>query len=198
MVCYGDVLISNTLMRSAVLAFYLVQKDELFVRANLRGKENAAVHTVVHELGHRLSHKFLHARQREIQHMYAVIASEDAKGLREVLNEVWSDPEDKPKIGDSVTGTNGEYTVTGYDHSRGQIIIRLVSKADPKQTARTSLETYIRMKGLLPREGGGIPGGFVSLYAKTNAQENFAEMVSHYCSDILAPEQVEMLKAILP
>lgn len=199
MVCYGDVLVSNTLSRQNVLAFYMIQNDELFVRANLRGQESAAVHTVVHELGHRLSHKFLHASQREIQHMYDVIARAEAKGLREVLNEVWSDPEDKPKIGDNVTGTHGEYTISGYDvGNRGQIIIRLVSKADPKQTAHTSLENYVRMKGLLPREGGGIPGGFVSQYASTNAQENFAEMVSHYCSGTLAPEQVEMLRGILP
>lgn len=80
-VCYGEVLLSNTLSKSTVLAFYLVKNDEMFVRANLKGKQHDAVATIIHELGHRLQFKFLPSKQRDINHLYYVIANKEEAGV---------------------------------------------------------------------------------------------------------------------
>ena len=199
-VCYGDVLISNTLMKSNVLAFYLIQKDELFVRANLRGKEGAAVLTVLHELGHRLSFKFLKDKHHEIANIYNQIARKESTSKKDALERIWNDPTLKPKRGDEVKDSKGnEYVVSGWDYSRGQIVVQLVAKDQPApgvvQKARINLEGYAALKGILPKEEK--PSGFVTAYAKTNDQENFAEMIAHYCVGKLHEDQVEMLKALL-
>jgi hypothetical protein len=199
MVCYGDVLISNTLMKSNVLAFYLLQKDEMFVRANLRGKEGAAVQTVVHELGHRLQYKFLSGKTREIQHIYNVIARKSADARDEAIERVWKDPHLKPKPGDSFVSKGEEYVVTGLDvNPRGGIVVQLVAKDQPQPgvtlRAKIGLEGYAAAKGILPKIEHS---GFVTAYAKTDPDENFAEMIAHYCAGKLPPDQVEMLKGVL-
>ncbi len=198
-VCYGDVLISNTLMKSNVLAFYLLQKDEMFVRANLKGKEGAAVETVVHELGHRLMYKFLAGKHREIDTIYSTIARKSSAARSEAIIQVLKDPALKPKPGDTFVSKGEEYTVTGFDVTpRGGVIVQLVAKVQPQPgvtlRAKIPLEAYAAAKGILPHVQHS---GFVTGYAKTDAAENFAEMVAYFCLGRLPPDQVEMLESVI-
>ncbi len=199
-VCYGDVLISNTLMKSNVLAFYLLQKDEMFVRANLKGKEGAAVETVVHELGHRLMYKFLTSKHHEIEQIYRTIAQKSSAARAEAIIQVLKDPALTPKHGDSFVSSKGEeFTVTGIEvPPRGAVVVKLVAKdqPDPRVTvkAKIPLEAYAAAKGILPKIKHT---GFVTNYASTDAAENFAEMVAYYCAGKLPEDQVEMLKAVI-
>lgn len=76
-VLYGDVLVSNTLIRGS-LAFYEVGSDEFFVRANVSARkdwtgrtlpvEPELVETIIHELGHRLEYRF--SQRDAIQALY--------------------------------------------------------------------------------------------------------------------------------
>lgn len=199
-VCYGDVLISNTISRRNVLAFYLIEKDEMFVRANLKGHEHDAVDTVLHELGHRLYFKFLKDKHAEIRHLYSVIANKDSQAKSDAIERVWKDPTLKPKIGDKYEEKGKEYEVTGFDVGpRGQmtVLLRLYDPSLPPNIvpkARISLEGYMANKGLLPKEKHT---GFVTPYAKTNDQENFAEMVAYYCTGKLPQDQMEMLEGVI-
>src|SRR5690606_28033188 len=46
-VCYGDVQVTNSIQKSTrLIAFYLIGKDELFLRGNLKGKAGPAVRSV--------------------------------------------------------------------------------------------------------------------------------------------------------
>ncbi len=200
MVCYGDVLISNTLMGSNILAFYMISKDEMFVRANLKGKEGAAVHTVVHELGHRLQWKFVPpGKQKEIEHIYRTIARNHSEARSEAIDRVWKDPSLKPKVGDSLVSKGEEYKVSGFDVSpKGEIIVQLKREVPDApglvQHAKVGLESYAAMKGILPKINHS---GFVTGYARKDAGENFAEMIAFYCAGKLPEDQVEMLKGVL-
>ncbi len=200
-VCYGDVLISNTLHTSNVLAFYLVQKDEMFVRANLKGKEGAAIQTVVHELGHRLMYKFLTSKHREIENIYNTIKSKSSAARSEAIIQVLKDPALTPKPGDTFVSNGEEYTVTGLDVSARGVSVQLVAKKPPEGLhpgltlrAKIPLEAYAAQKGILPKVNHS---GFVTGYAATDAAENFAEMVAYFCLGRLPPDQVEMLRAVL-
>jgi hypothetical protein len=199
-VCYGDVLISNTLQKSNVLAFYLLAKDEMFVRANLKGKEGAAVETVVHELGHRLQTRFIPvAKHAEIKRIYNLLARKSAEARAEAIDRVWKDPALKPKPGDSFVSKGEEFLVTNLNVGpRGDIIVQLKAKVQPPGMGtvggRISLEGYAAAKGILPKIEHS---GFVSQYASTDPDENFAEMIAAYCAGKLPPDQVEMLKAVL-
>jgi hypothetical protein len=200
-VCYGDVLISNTLARSNLLAFYMPEKDEMFVRANLKGKEHDAIRTVTHELGHRLQFKFLANKKREIDAIYDQIARKSEKSRSEFLDEVWKDPATKPKVGDTLVSRGKEYTVTGFTVSpRSGIVVLLIHKEPGSPTiesAKVGLEGYVALKGIAPKGSGAHHSAFVTSYAKKDADENFAEMVWAYCAGKLPPDQVEMLEALL-
>lgn len=195
-VCYGDVLISNTLSKKTVLAFYLVDKDEMFVRANLNGHEHDAVRTVCHELGHRLYFKFLSGKKREIAGFYYNISHKESAARSQAVNKIFQDPSLKPKPGDVFIDKGTEYVVTKLDFNRAGWVVEMADKTNPRQGARISLEGYAVKKGILPQDGT-IPSGFVTAYAKTNAEENFAEMVAYYCMGKLPADQVEMLKSVL-
>jgi hypothetical protein len=187
-VCYGDVLAVNTVGRSSrVLAFYQKPSDELFVRANLRGKKGAAVETIIHELAHRLHFRFLKSRDVDIQRLYLRIAGDD----RELLRETLEDPMNRPKSGDTVVSKGRTYAVTGVGYRRG-LTVELQRVDDPSKKASTSMAEWLRMKGLVSEAGA-----FVSPYAKKNHEENFAEMVAHYVLGTLPSKQVEMLEGVL-
>lgn len=193
-VCYGDVLVSRTLTKQNVLAFYLVDKDELFVRANLRGKQHDAVQTICHELAHRLHFKFLKAKDRDIRSIYAQIARKtnwvDKKNkIQEVLK-------DHPVLpGDTIVGkANRIYEVVGPGYGSGGLRVELQRKDDPSQKAHIGLEAYLMTKGLLTTQD---LSSFVTGYAAKNHEENFAEMIAYFCLGKLPEDQVEMLKAVL-
>lgn len=193
-VCYGDIMISNTVGRSSrILAFYLPSKDEMFVRANLKNVKSDAVHTVLHELAHRLQTKFLSGKRREINTMYQIIGRHSKDADRDKLQAILDNPEIKPKPGDTVVepkkGLVFEVDQVVYD----TVHVHLVE--EPKVKAKISLLGYVQMKGIKV----DVPdrSGFVTHYAGKDADENFAEMVAAYCLGDLPPNQVEMLEPII-
>jgi hypothetical protein len=193
-VLYGDVLVSRTLSKQNVLAFYLPQKDEMFVRANLRGKQHDAVRTICHELGHRLHFKFLKAKDQEIRRIYAQVARKtDWATKKNKIQEVLKDHPVLP--GDTLVGKkNTIYEVTGTGYGKGGIQVELRRKDNPTLKAHIGLEGYLMTKGLLTDQD---LSSFVTSYAQRNHEENFAEMIAFYCLDKLPEDQVEMLKAVL-
>ncbi len=188
-VCYGDILITNTLLKSTVLAFYMSDKDELFVRANLR-KGHDVVRLVIHELGHRLHHKFLKSKDRDLQMLYYNLGRSEQDRVQDLINN----PESHPKPGETMQSKGKTYEVvrTVYDK------VHLVRQDDPKQIAAISLLSWIQIKSGLKTGLDLTPdSAFITGYAKTSYKENFAEMVAFYCLDQLPEAQVKMLEALL-
>lgn len=188
-ICYGDILVANTVGRSSrVLAFYRIPDDELFVRANLKGQKGAALRTIIHELAHRLHFRFLKSQDGEIQGIYRRLMGDD----EELLQAAAKDPANRPQPGDTLVSKGKTYEVTGLGFRRG-LTVELRRQDDPKATASVSMPGWLTMKGYVPDSGA-----FVSVYAKKDHEENFAEMVSHYVLGTLPDDQVEMLERVLP
>jgi hypothetical protein len=195
-VCYGDALISNTLSKPRVLAFYLVSSDEFFVRANLKGKEGAALQTIIHELAHRLQFKFLQSQNRNIARIYQIIKSKVDQSTSDLEFEIRKNPDLSPKPGDTVVEKGKTYVVerVGYG-GRGGYQVIMHREDDPSNKASVSLKGWALLKGIKPESKPG--SGFITPYAGKDADENFAEMVAFYCMDELPQDQVEMLEKVL-
>lgn len=196
-ICYGEVLISNTLMKSSVYAFYLVQKDEMFVRANLKGKEQHALRIICHELGHRLEHKFLSNKKRDIEQLYYKMKNKQSDADREQRTKNLSE---KPAPGDTVVSKGRTYVVDRLGYGRGfDMKIDLHREDDPTKKATVSLSGWLALKsgqsgtsGLDPK-----PSGFITSYAATSPGENFAEMLAFFVLGKLPDDQVAMLESVL-
>ena len=187
-VCYGDVLVSNTLARPNVLAFYLTDKDEFFIRANLKGKETNAVQTLIHELAHRLQFKFMKSKEAEIKSIYTKLTWKERDRDRAVL----SDPALKPQPGETLPYKGETLVVTKVVYDT----VHLTIPDEPNSKLSMPLRTWLKVKGIdTSNHGGG--SSFITPYAATNFEENFAEMVSYYCLGKLPRDQEEMLEAIL-
>jgi hypothetical protein len=189
-VCYGDVLVSRTLSKPSILAFYLVSSDEMFVRANLRGKQHDAVATLCHELGHRLFYKFLKTKAQDIKDIYRQISGKTDK--RKALDNVLRDHPVLP--GDTIVAKSVVYEVTGTGFGSGGLEVKLRRKDDPTLKATVGLEAYFKIKGLLTHSD---LSSFVSSYASTDWEENFSEMVAHWCLDKLPEDQIQLLESVL-
>jgi hypothetical protein len=195
-VCYGDALISNTLTKSKVLAFYLVSSDEFFVRANLKGKEGGALQTIIHELAHRLYFKFLQSKHRDIARIYQTIKSKVDHSTSDLESEIRNNPDLSPKPGDTVVEKGKTYVVERVSYgSRGGYQVIMHREDDPSNKASVSLKGWASLKGIKPESKPG--SGFITPYAGKNDEENFAEMVAFYCMDELPQDQVEMLEKVL-
>lgn len=183
-VCYGEVQVTNTISKATVAAFYLIEKDELFIRANSKPTWDTVL-TVLHELGHRYEHKFLQGRKRAIADLYQMIAGQEQHHQKKLREE-------KPKPGETLTDKGIVYQVMGTEWGRNGIVVLLQQTDNPKATARISLEGW-HQKKTQTKEQAGLTGirnfdedpnfkGFVSEYAKKGGPgENFAEMFAFYC-----------------
>lgn len=177
-VCYGEVQVTNTISKSNVLAFYLLAKDELFVRANVKSTTDV-VRNVLHELGHRYQHKFLKVNGG-IEMLYRTLSGQETKRKydREKVKEKL------PKPGETLVSKGKTYVVTRAipDYKAGYKI--LLEQADnPKVQAAISIDGWLSMKGE-HRNFDEDPNyiGFVTEYAKSGGpSENFAEMFAYYC-----------------
>jgi hypothetical protein len=186
--CYGTVQVTNTVGRSAqVLAFYVLQTDEMYVRGNLKGKQGPAVSTVIHELGHRLHHKFLHSKDAEIQSLYKSLLKGDEAALADAL----ADKSNWPKPGELHEEGGKVYEVERVGLNRSlDYTVEVHLKQDPKVKASIALRSWLNVKGLKKET-------FVSPYARTSYGENFAEMFAHYVQGTLPDGQTQMLEAII-
>lgn len=195
-VCYGDVLASNTLQKSTVLAFYIPGKDEMFVRANIKGKVHDTVYTLCHELGHRLFYKFLKSKEREIRGIYYKLQGKVDVEESALKRSLRSNPSLQPKVGDTIEAAGKTFEVTGLSWgSKGQMV-GLINRADPTHKGSITLDGWLAGRA----KEQSIPASvsvFVTRYAAKDFEENFSEMLAHYCMDTLPEDQVAMLEAVL-
>jgi hypothetical protein len=190
--CYGEVLVSQRLeSRPTVLAFYLVRHDEMFVRANVPKRyQHDLVATICHELAHRLEAKFLDAAAKaKIVSVYRTLKATGS--LQEPTG---------PSPGDTLPYRGDTLVVTRVDRAAGKVFVtfqddpskrRLGELPPTPQTLSVPIDKWptVRQK---KRQGR-----FVTVYASTDASENFAEMVAFYAAGKLPPDQVKMLLQIL-
>lgn len=184
-VCYGDIQVTNTITNSSTAAFYLISSDELFIRANAKPHWDT-IHTVMHELGHRFQAKFLRSRKNAVLDLFRMLSGQEQVRRKQLYEE-------KPKKGDTLLDKGVLYEVLGTDwNPRKGVIVVLRQVDNPASTASISLEGW-HSKKTQTKEQAGLTGvrnfeadpnfkGFVSEYAKTDPDENFAEMFSFYCA----------------
>ena len=201
--CYGDVLVSKSLtQKKSVAAFYILASDEMFIRADTPDNWDT-VRVVCHELAHRLDHKFLSSKKSEIEKLYWTI-NNNAMDIK------------LPKRGETCLYEGKPMIVTDLDFRRMSVTI--IEDAPPKcfacgqpvaghqpdaehkapilrQRAYVMpAETFYQLQG---KEVDPSKITFITNYAKENAAENFAEMVSFYVLGKLPPHLVALLEPIL-
>lgn len=206
-VCYGDVLIANRLSGESTQAFYLVAKDEMFVRADARVVLDT-VRVMCHELTHRLETKFLESKKQAIIDLYRKINT----------HSMYLSNTEMPSIGTPITYDGKSMKVTDYDRRRKTV--KIEEGGLPKcfvcaEKGRTEhvpdeehkipiyrreaytmpVQTFYRLQG---KEFKADPLDFITAYAKRGGpSENFAEMVSFWAVGKLPQEQIDMLLPIL-
>jgi hypothetical protein len=192
-VCYGEIQVTNTLWKANVLAFYLVGKDEMFIRANVKANHDT-VRTVLHELGHRFEHKFLKGGSRAVNQLYRLLSGQ------EMSRKNRYDESMVPKPGEKLTSKGKTYLVTKAVPVGGkEYKIYLQQEDDPKVQASISLEGWLS-SFTVSRDVDADPNyiGFVSNYAKTGGpSENFAEMFAFYCMNKLPALQSAPFESIV-
>lgn len=180
-VLYGDILVTNTIMKDPkVLAFYMTANDEMFIRANVKANINT-VQTVLHELGHRYQFKFLNDKPG-VNRLYRLVAGQENDRERDLQKAMKA-----PEVGETIVIKGDLYRVRRVTWDRGGEKVVLEDPNNPRGGyASISLEGYLSHKGLAPdrtRNFDEAPNykGFVTNYAKTDPDENFAEMFAFYC-----------------
>lgn len=183
-VCYGNIQVSNKIDKSTrTLATYHPSRDSIYVRANLKGKSGPAIESILHELGHRLSERFLTSKKTEIKNVY--------KETQKKISDLIYDKEAWPEVGSEFEENGNTYVVEGVTYKKYTPYLMVHNKLDPNR------------KGSLPMDQAILYGKtkkkspFISTYAATNPEENFAEMIAHYCLESLPQDQVEILESRL-
>jgi len=208
MVCYGDALVTNRLNANGnVVAFYHIQSDEMFIRADARVGEGV-VSTICHELTHRYFYRFMPEDKRKlVRPLYEKIS-----------NHVMVDAE-YPKIGETVPYGDKLLRVIENDYRRQKIHLeqdrsqlKCIACGQPveghqpdaehrspiirREVYTMPLETYYKAHGKAVKSDALH---FVTPYAKSGGpDENFPEMVSFYAMGKLSAPMVELLKPLLP
>lgn len=174
-VCYGNVPITNKVGRDGIAAFYVIQEDALFVRADAPS-DHDTLRTILHELGHRYDFKNLPAQ--EVRRLYHLLEGQEDTHLQDrklpaMGEEIITESKKKKTI----------FEVVGYRPAPGGgMYILLGLKGEPGVVGRTTLEAWHTFKPA-QRDPDTTPNykGFVTNYAKKDEHENFAEMFSFYC-----------------
>ncbi len=187
-VCYGDILVSNTIGVSGFLAFYMPRSDEMFVRANIP-VTSETVRYVCHELAHRLEHQFLKGKEARIKSLYDTVKGQD-------FTAQFTRSTDWPEPGDTVEHEGKKLTVIRVDAKNKNVVYH--KEGDPPNSRyATHVQYWIQdFKGIPPHEQKDFKG-FVTGYAKKSPGENFAEMISYFAIGKLPDEQKELLYKVL-
>lgn len=189
-VCYGDVHVTNTVHQSTrVLAFYRHSDDSFYIRANLKGKLGPALQSVIHELGHRLQFRFLRSSKAAIDALYRRLGDKQSGNLRDLL----MDRSRWPKEGDTQIYKGETFLFDKIDVS-GTSLVALFRIPGESYSLRVPLSGYISEKDPAAVAASQT---YVTNYASTEPNENFAEMVAFYCEDKLPSEQVALLEEII-
>lgn len=185
-VCYGNVQVTNTIGSSSrVLAFYYIEKDEMFVRANVKVTAEI-VRTVLHELGHRYEHKFLRGGDRALKVLYAIIDGQETKRGFD---------EKPPQRGETAIYKNEEFVVVSTQWTPNGTKIHMEQKGNPRVKITSTMTGWRLLHGEPARDLKDPEHlGFVTGYAKKDPSENFAEMFSFYCMGHLPAKQVPLFE----
>jgi len=190
-ICYGDINISKKVGRSNVLAFYMKDNDEFFIRAGVRLNVDT-LHTVLHEFGHRLHRKFLTSKNGLIDKLYGKYKTRSTFKLDQ-------EPIDKstlPAIGDEIVVKGETLVVTVIDWLAKKVRLKVKDLPDSRRTFSVPFDSVgIVFRG--EQEKAVKTKGFVTQYAGNSPEEMFAEMFAFYCTDELSPEQLEDFKPII-
>lgn len=191
-VCYGEVQVTNTLSKANVLAFYLIAKDSLFIRANVKPGGDI-VQTVLHELGHRYDHMFL-KNKRGVERLYQIQSGEEVEYKQRLRQK-------RPAAGDMWTSEKGEeYKVVAVERGRKGDVVVMQKVSNPRVTGKISLEGFLEIQEAGSARDLDQPDykGFVTPYAKSGGPgENFAEMFSFYCLSTLPVFQSVPFEALV-
>ncbi len=186
--CYGDVYVTNTVMRdSNILAFYMQGDDRMYVRANLKNVESSALHTIIHELGHRLDHKFVGADGRTfVTKLYREYQRADLDRPSGVEGGSMA------KVGDIFVHKNETFRVVRV---ADKVYLRGV---DPEiqnvQLSMGILAWQVRHGG---KASARQPSAFPTPYSATKSSEFFAEMFTFALLDKLTKKQRDDFDPIL-
>lgn len=182
-VLYGDIHLTNTLM-SRTLAFYLRKEDELFLRANLPLNKEVAL-SFIHELGHRYEDKFLRRRSYALESLYEKIES----------NPLPEEVFDPPQPGEELVDKGVVYEVV---HTKPNPMGEMKIVLRRKDLSNT-LRMQISLQGWRQRKGLPLPPqhSFVTPYAKTSPEENFAEMFAYFVMGSLPPNLIPLFEETL-
>jgi hypothetical protein len=184
-ICYGDVNITKQIGRGKVLAFYLKDSDEFFVRAGVRLNVDT-LHTVLHEFGHRMHRKFLQGNDALIKRLYGKYKTKAMFRLEEGP----IDESKLPKVGEEVPYKGDILVVTEIDYLKRKIRMKSKANPDSRATYSTGFNDFnIVFKG--ETEKAVKPTGFITQYAGKSPEEMFAEMFAYYCTDELSAAQLE-------
>ena len=180
-VCYGDIYLSNTVGPPRWAAFYSTDKDEMFIRGNLKRKFDSALHTIIHELGHRYEYRFL--KGNVTRDLYRAIDRQTEMSEEKLP---W------PKSGERVMQKGVVFEVVTTEYTGRSVQVKLKMTDGSPGVYKVPLQGYHQLTGKR-----NPAGKFVSQYARKDQHENFAEMVAHHCLGTLPQEQVDLLEAII-
>jgi hypothetical protein len=192
-ICYGDILVSKQIKaRSNVLAFYIINSDEMFVRADAKATHDI-VQTICHELAHRLEHKFMGSPNRAINSLYNTIARYD--GVQAGAVSGW------PEVGRRIKYKKLDLVVSKVDKVGNKITFEQPPAPGLIKRKRYSapLEWWVENIDVGAKiERSPDFNGFITPYAKKGGPgENFAEMVAYYALGELPAALVALLKPVL-
>lgn len=189
-VCYGNILVTNSLKANKVLAFYMLAEDELLVRANFKNARDT-LRTILHELGHRYQFQFMKGRDAEVKAFYRWMEGEEVDRLKDKRDELL------PQKGDTIEikGVTWEAVVNTPSVTRDGVkyFVNMISKDEDHLKGKIELEGWLSYKGIKLRDfNDPTLRGFVTEYAKRGGpDENFAEVFSVYCLGKLRKDYTE-------
>lgn len=189
--CYGDVFVANTVLRSSkVLAFYNRDRDDMFVRANLKKQEGVAVRTFIHELGHRF----------EARVAKSGVAQDFDRALMRLFTEYkWNVGPERAEVRTARPEPGSQFPINKGKHTFvvgrviGDHIIGDAHDAMGGIVHNVKIKLASWQEVFLGRDNGLFP----TKYASTDKHEFFAEMFAFYVVGEATPKQAKDTKALL-